>query len=80
MKHTRLGCLIVLICGIAAGQPARGDGGWLTQSIPIQEGWNLVWVGIDPIPGIRTRCCSRSTTQASGRSFRVERSTIPANG
>jgi hypothetical protein len=51
MKHTRLGCLIVLICGIAAGQPARGDGGWLSQSIPIQEGWNLVWVGIDPIPG-----------------------------
>jgi hypothetical protein len=51
MKHTRLGCLIILICGITSGRPARGDGGWLTQSIPIQEGWNLVWVGIDPIPG-----------------------------
>jgi hypothetical protein len=51
MKHTRLGCLIVLICGMAAGQPALGDGGWLSQSISIQEGWNLIWVGIDPIPG-----------------------------
>ena len=39
-------CIIIL----TSTSPAHADGGWAEQSIPLQAGWNLVWIEVDPVP------------------------------
>ncbi len=39
-------CIILL----TSTSPVHADGGWAEQSIPLQAGWNLVWIDVDPVP------------------------------
>jgi len=45
----RLMPAVVVALGVATiTQAANNNGGWTTQSIPIDAGWNFVWLEVDP--------------------------------
>jgi len=42
--------LLAALALIPCASAAENDGGWRAQQIPLVEGWNLVWLEVDPEP------------------------------